>query len=99
MHLVVFNAQEVYSALRAANNKVYAVVRVAVLMVYEGLKARDIASEISGRQNTRPDGWFIPVASDLSLRLIIFRRDPCDLIRPEQFKNCVPVSVATYTNE
>lgn len=35
MHLVVFNAEEVYSALRAANNKVYAEVIVAVLMVHE----------------------------------------------------------------
>lgn len=35
MQLVVSNAQGVYSALRAANNKVSAEVKVAVLMVYE----------------------------------------------------------------
>lgn len=31
----MFNAREVYSALRAANNKVSAEVKVAVLMAYE----------------------------------------------------------------
>lgn len=98
-------AQEAYSALSSEDSKVYGKVKAAVLKAFElvpeayrqrfrSLRKREHQTHVEFVRDMvlQFNRWCSASEVDTFQQL-------CDLVALEQFKNCVPETVATYLNE
>lgn len=98
-------AQEAYAALSPADSRVYVKVKAAVLKAYE-LVPEAYRQRFRGVRK-REHQTHVEFVRDMVLQFnrwcsaseVVTFQQLCDLVALEQFKNCVPESVATYLNE
>ncbi|XP_024908484.1 uncharacterized protein LOC103397242 [Cynoglossus semilaevis] len=98
-------AQEAYSALSSTDSKIYVKVKAAVLKAYE-LVPEAYRQHFRGVRK-REQQTHVEFVREMVLQFnrwcsaseVVTFQQLCDLVTLEQFKNCVPDSVATYLNE